>query len=30
MLTAYEYTCECGHTGWSNHMDVKRLEEATT
>lgn len=30
LLTAYEYKCECGHTGWSNHYDVKRLEEVTT
>jgi hypothetical protein len=25
--TAREYECiTCGHVGWSNHMDLKRLE----
>lgn len=22
---AYEYTCGCGHTGWSKHIDIERL-----
>lgn len=22
-----EYRCSCGHVGWSNHMDLERLEE---
>lgn len=21
-----QYQCECGHTGWSNHIDLERLE----
>lgn len=23
--TAREYECSCGHTGWSNHVDLERL-----
>lgn len=22
--THYEYTCRCGHTGWSRHKDLER------
>lgn len=22
---AREYTCSCGHKGWSNHMDLARM-----
>jgi len=25
MSTSYEYRCECGHVGWSNHADLARL-----
>jgi hypothetical protein len=24
---AREYKCSCGHVGWSNHIDLKRIEE---
>jgi hypothetical protein len=23
-----EYECSCGHVGWSNHMDLERMERA--
>lgn len=23
--TDREYTCSCGHTGWSNHVDLARM-----
>ncbi len=22
-----EYTCSCGHVGWSKHMDLERMEQ---
>lgn len=25
---AREYVCSCGHTGWSNHIDLARLAGA--
>lgn len=25
-FTSREYVCSCGHTGWSNHVDLERLE----
>jgi hypothetical protein len=25
VLTAYEYRCDCGYVGWSNHIDLARL-----
>jgi hypothetical protein len=24
--TSREYRCECGHVGWSNHIDLARRE----
>ncbi len=28
--TSRQYRCEdCGHVGWSTHVDLKRLEEAS-
>lgn len=24
-FTSYEYECECGYVGWSNHVDLARL-----
>lgn len=26
--TSHEYTCKCGHTGWSSHNDVTRYATA--
>lgn len=26
--TAREYTCSCGHTGWSGHVDLERHRAA--
>ena len=25
-LTSREYHCACGHSGWSNHIDLERME----
>ena len=25
LRTFHQYTCECGHSGWSRHRDVQRL-----
>lgn len=25
LMTFHQYTCECGHTGWSRHEGVARL-----
>lgn len=25
-LVEREYECSCGHVGWSNHMDLARME----
>lgn len=25
--TSREYKCQCGHTGWSNHVDLERLSQ---
>lgn len=26
---AREYVCSCGHTGWSNHIDLARMAGET-
>ena len=28
-LTSREYRCECGHVGWSNHVDLERMTRVT-
>ena len=28
-LTSREYRCECGHVGWSNHVDLERMARVT-
>lgn len=28
-FTSREYCCECGHVGWSNHVDLERMAGAT-
>jgi hypothetical protein len=25
-MTLREYRCSCGHVGWSNHIDLERME----
>ncbi len=25
-FTSREYRCSCGHVGWSNHIDLERME----
>ena len=25
-LVERQYACSCGHVGWSNHMDLERME----
>ena len=29
VFTAYEYECDCGYVGWSNHVDLARMANDT-
>jgi hypothetical protein len=29
-LVVREYQCSCGHIGWSNHVDLERMERRAT